>query len=87
MAINNFLLCFEMLILAIANFWVYSYDEYRPEERANESLSTKTKNVLSRLTKDVVNQVDMVHDTKEVFSHDHYKVVKEKHKAKAGTTC
>jgi hypothetical protein len=83
-AINNFLICFEMFLLSIANIWVYSYDEYRPEKRKEEGIGERAKNVFTRLTKDVVNQKDMIHDTRVILSHEHYKVVKEKSKATRG---
>jgi hypothetical protein len=66
-AINSFLICIEMFVLSITNFFVFSYKPYKPDvrlkRRATESFRFAVKNFATK----VVNQKDIFTDVKKAF--------------------
>eukprot|EP01126_Amoeba_proteus_P067152 TRINITY_DN9858_c0_g1_i3.p1 TRINITY_DN9858_c0_g1~~TRINITY_DN9858_c0_g1_i3.p1 ORF type:complete len:349 (-),score=43.55 TRINITY_DN9858_c0_g1_i3:125-1171(-) len=78
--LNNILICIEMFVLSILNYFIFPYKTYKPvvkrtPRKAGEVLSSAFQN----FARDVVDQSDVVYDVKNAFGKKGYYQAVEKH--------
>jgi len=78
--INNLLICVEMFLISIANFYVFHYRGYKPAQKNGPRAAGKVfKDVFKNFAKDVLNHNDVVSDVKTAFGKKGISQAREKH--------
>lgn len=78
-AINSFLICIEMFLLSITNFFVFPYNTYRPTTRRNRKVTETLKEAVKNFATKVVNQKDVMSDVKIAFGKRGIREAKRKY--------
>jgi hypothetical protein len=69
--LNNFVISFEIMILALFNLRVFTYEVYKKDDRHNDEKLTKViRRGVRALGKDVLNPDDVIMDTGTTFKHN-----------------
>lgn len=66
-AINSFLICIEMFVLSITNFFVFPYNNYKPKVRRHRKVTETIKEAMKNFATKVVNQKDVLTDVEFAF--------------------
>lgn len=66
-AINSILICIEMFLLSLINFFVFPYHPYKPQVRRHRKATEALKEAVTNFTMKVVNQRDIMNDVKYTF--------------------